>query len=251
MSAMVDGDDDWETWGRTDPYFGVVSHERFRRATFEEHRAEFFRSGEREVAASLEQLERLFGPVRRGRALDFGCGVGRLAIPLARGFDQAVGLDISPSMLAEAARNAAAAGVSNLTLARSDDQLSGAPGEFDLVYSYIVLQHIPVARGMALFERLLGKVRPGGSFSLHMTIGRGGAREALRRWVRYTRLGNAAANLLRGRPIATPVMQMNCYSAFEVLALLERRGIRDVVARPEWHGEHLMLSWLGRTPGAA
>ncbi len=33
---------DWKEWGERDPYFGVVSHEQFRRDRLAENRAEFF-----------------------------------------------------------------------------------------------------------------------------------------------------------------------------------------------------------------
>jgi trans-aconitate methyltransferase len=45
------------------------------------------------------------------RLLDLGCGTGRLTLPLARHVAEAVGLDAEPEMLAEAARQAPAAGV--------------------------------------------------------------------------------------------------------------------------------------------
>ena len=42
----VDSDSVWQRYGATDPYFGVVSEERFRRGRLDERaRAEFFRCG--------------------------------------------------------------------------------------------------------------------------------------------------------------------------------------------------------------
>jgi 2-polyprenyl-3-methyl-5-hydroxy-6-metoxy-1,4-benzoquinol methylase len=48
------------------------------------------------MVALLQRIETTLGPVARGRALDFGCGVGRLALPLVRdaGFARVVGVDI-------------------------------------------------------------------------------------------------------------------------------------------------------------
>ena len=59
-------------------------------------------------------------------------------------------MDVSPSMLAEARRNCEAHGVANVSLVPVRRQLSGAEGEFDLVHSYIVLQHIEIRRGRDL-----------------------------------------------------------------------------------------------------
>jgi len=37
-----------------------------------------------------------------GRLLDLGCGTGQLAIPLVKRFEQVIGMDPEPEMLAEA-----------------------------------------------------------------------------------------------------------------------------------------------------
>ncbi|HEV2885765.1 MAG TPA: methyltransferase domain-containing protein [Jatrophihabitans sp.] len=49
-----------------------------------------------------------------GRLLDVGCGPGSLTLLLAPWFEQATGLDADAEMLAEAARQAEAAGISNV-----------------------------------------------------------------------------------------------------------------------------------------
>ena len=50
-----------------------------------------------------------------GRLLDLGCGTGQVALPLAGRFEEVVGMDPEPEMLAEAALQAGAAAVSNVT----------------------------------------------------------------------------------------------------------------------------------------
>jgi SAM-dependent methyltransferase len=58
-----------------------------------------------------------------GRLLDVGCGPGSLTLLLAPWFEQAVGLDADAGMLAEGARQAGAAGISNVvwTNLRAED----------------------------------------------------------------------------------------------------------------------------------
>ncbi|MEZ0334809.1 MAG: methyltransferase domain-containing protein [Gemmatimonadales bacterium] len=51
----------------------------------------------------IAAAEEVFGPFRRNIALDFGCGVWRLTRPLSERFQHVIGVDISSSMLDEAA----------------------------------------------------------------------------------------------------------------------------------------------------
>ncbi|MEU6827744.1 class I SAM-dependent methyltransferase [Nocardia beijingensis] len=69
-----------------------------------------------------------------GRLLDLGCGTGQLTVPLARHVADAVGMDPEPTMLAEAARRAEAAGVANVTWVQGGSaDLPGELGGFRLV----------------------------------------------------------------------------------------------------------------------
>jgi len=71
----------------------------------------------------------------RGRLLDAGCGPGILALRLAHLFEQVVGLDPDPDMLAQAARRAAEQGIANVgwVQARAEDLPDAAPGPYRLV----------------------------------------------------------------------------------------------------------------------
>lgn len=209
-------------------------------------RDEFWQLGEGQVAERLGAAEHAFGPLRRTRALDFGCGVGRLSLPLARRFEKVVGMDIAPAMLAEAARNAAEAGLGNLDLRLSDDALAGATGAFDLVMSSIVLQHIDVRRGMRIFRELLERVAQGGVIAVDLCIDRRDtSAQALRYWLeRYVPGVHALFNIARGRPASEPFMQMNAYSLDEVTQLAESRGFGPAVVVTVPHGRFMVAQLL-------
>lgn len=247
---MIDTDRHWDKWGREDPYFGVLAEDRFRSTSIADSRGAFLETGRVFIADLLAQFERQFGKLERGRALDHGCGVGRLTLPLADHFSEVVALDVSAPMLAEAERNAAESGKSNIRFLPADDQLSGASGQFDFVNSFITLQHVPVRRGLPIFFRLIDRVKPGGGFHLHVSF----RTETLNWRLLYWASANVPGvkiwqNICAGRAWNAPAMQMNNYPLARMLARLAAQGITDLKIVTEHHPRFTMCSLLGRKPG--
>ncbi len=232
---MAKSDRNWEIWGERDPYYAVLTKPRFRSEAIEAHKSEFFASGGAYITDMLALLERHFGALHRDRALDFGCGVGRLTLPLADAFASVVGLDVSPAMLREAALNSQARAIEYLL---SDDDLSRVEGSFDLVNSSIVFQHIPVKRGMRILRHLLERTRLGGGCLIHLSIKRRSSplSEARYRLRHNLPGGQALLNFLSGKAADTPVMEMNEYPLDEVLRLFHQLGFEDLLARYGDHG---------------
>ena len=135
----------WKQLAKEEPYSAIIAHET---------RTDFFASGNRHVQDVFRLIHRLEPEFAPRRALDFGCGVGRVLIPLALRCDEAVGVDISTEMLDEARRNCAERGCTNVEFATELDQLANEP-KFDLVHSFIVLQHLSPTRGQAIISALV------------------------------------------------------------------------------------------------
>ena len=104
---------------------------------------EFMKAGEREIALLFHRFAELQLKCPRSRALDFGCGVGRLTQALARRHEAVVGADISPVMIELARRlNRYPDKVEYVCTAQHGlDTLRAA--SFECIYSNIVLQHVP------------------------------------------------------------------------------------------------------------
>ncbi len=230
-------DREWEKWGRQDPYFGVLTDDRYRARNLDAAaKEEFFRTGAEHVDAIRVACKRYFGvDLAPQRALDFGCGTGRVLIPLAAVAGEVVGVDVSESMLAEAAANCAERSIGNAVLELSDDTLSRLSGTFDLVHSSIVFQHIPPKRGLALFERLLDLLAPGGIGVLHFTYAREHRRHpfgpspvvrAVRRRLSWVKRN--VARRFSSQPSADPEMQMNAYELRKVIYAIQSRGCDEV-----------------------
>ncbi len=101
----------------------------------------FFATGEAEIEVVLAHLRRLgLEPHGAGRALDFGCGAGRLTRALTTRFDQCIGVDISASMLELAKQHSPRV---FFELNETGDLRRYADSSFGFIYSSIVLQHMP------------------------------------------------------------------------------------------------------------
>lgn len=101
---------------------------------------EFFATGADVVRALETELKRI--PKAR-RALEIGCGPGRLMRPMARHFEEIHGIDISDEMIRRAESNLASTPNAYPRHAESSDLSGFTDGYFDFVYSYAVFQHIP------------------------------------------------------------------------------------------------------------
>ena len=246
---MLSTDEAWEKFGRQAPYFGVLADERFAADRIHENRDEFFATGRGFVAQLIERYERHFGELPRGRALDHGCGVGRLTFPLAAEFGSVVGIDISPSMLAEAGANAREFRIANIEFALADDRLSNADGGFDFVNSYITLQHIPVRRGLAILSRLIDKVKLGGGFHVHLSIRTDRKRSRALWWASHHIPGvKIWQNVMAGRPWNAPAMQMNNYPLAAVITQMAAQEVSEFLVTTERHDKFLTLSLVGKKP---
>src|SRR5688500_12436025 len=100
---------------------------------------------------------------RRRRALEIGCGPGRLMTPMSWSFGEIHGVDVSDGMIRLAIKNLQEIPNAFPRLTKGTD-LGVYPDDFfDFVYSYAVFQHIPSAdvifRYLAEARRVL---KPGG-----------------------------------------------------------------------------------------
>jgi SAM-dependent methyltransferase len=149
---------DWNRRAREDVHFYVA----FGRRGQEEH--EFLESAA-EVASALEtELSRLPpSPSKERRALEIGCGPGRLMRPMSRHFGEIHGVDISDEMIRLAANQLKDIPHAHAQVTPDSRLGMFAGGYFDFVYSYIVFQHIPDRDVVLNYLSEAGRVlKPGG-----------------------------------------------------------------------------------------
>lgn len=102
------------------------------------------------------------------RVLDVGCGVGRWSRLLAARGARVTGVDLSPTMIAEAERRAAASGLSSrCRFSVQDSTALEIDGTFDLIVCVTVLQHVLDAGALrSALERMTLHLAPGGRLVL-------------------------------------------------------------------------------------
>jgi SAM-dependent methyltransferase len=243
-------DSAWEEWGRRDPYFGVITNPKYRRVGMsQDAKREFFDDGALLVNYLMARIKKHIDPkFAPNKALDFGCGVGRLLVPLAGIAEEVVGLDVSPSMLEEARRNCDDRQLGNVRFLLSDDDLSALTDTFDLICSFIVFQHIPVQRGRAIFDKLLRHLRPGGVGAIHLTYSK--IRFALSHGMPPPELSSTATTPQSVRTNEDPEMQMNPYNLNEILFLAQCRGVQRTYVEFSDHGGELGVFLFFSVTGA-
>ena len=151
---------DWNRRALEDASFYVAFYKR-------DQPADAFHDSAREIVRELfPEISRLRRESPEDpfiRALEIGCGPGRLMLPMSRHANEIHGVDISEEMISLAAQRLLNVPHAHVQ-ANSGYDLSGFPdGHFSLVYSCIVFQHIP-SREIVLNYLLEAKrvLRPGG-----------------------------------------------------------------------------------------
>ena len=217
----------WEELARREPYFRVLTHEGAVESVGERQSVEaFFETGEADVVSLLDAIASLAGhPVSLTSTLDFGCGAGRLTLPLARRSASIVACDIAPTMLVHARRNAERAGLDNVTFLESADLAQLPDASFDFICSLLVLQYIPATAGYAILRELLRTLAPGGIAALHLMFRR--PRPTRRPLATMARL-RKATGASRTRDAVDPFTAINEYDRKAVLDEIEAADARCI-----------------------
>jgi len=128
---------------------------------------QFAASGRREVDMFLAHAGLV--PDRSLTVLEIGCGIGRMTARLAEIYGRVVALDVSKVMLDRAANELAGRDNISYVLGSGSDLAGVESASVDVVFSYIVLQHVPTVAGQLEYFRETRRVlRPGGAAAIQI-----------------------------------------------------------------------------------
>lgn len=264
----------WNGMGEEDPLFAVLTQPGKEQNRWQ--REEFLETGRRNIEAMLKLISEKGLNLKHGRALDFGCAVGRLSQALCEHFDEVDGVDIAPSML-KVAREWNQHGEHCRYHLNEENSLKLFEDQsFDFICTMITLQHMRpeyAANYIAEFARVLA---PGGALLFQIpdqrlakplitrdSVPAGSSLKTgffqkltgqlKKLWTRETPLPAVAAAPLKPATPSTFRMEMYCIPETEVVPMLQSLGLNVVcVTQNSWAGPHFISkTYLAQRPLAA
>jgi len=150
----------WDELGRQDPLWAILTNPAKKGKKWDKE--EFFQTGEYDIKSVLDYTGALKLRYPRARALDFGCGVGRLTQALCNHFQECWGVDIAQSMIDFARQYNQHGSRCKYYVNESDDLGLFEDDSFDFIYTNIVLQHIDPSYSKNYIKEFLRTLRPTG-----------------------------------------------------------------------------------------
>lgn len=224
----------WAEAGREMPHWSVLTQDQFRPDEIAANIDAFYATGCGD-AQLLESLLTRHGilPESLRHAVEFGCGVGRATLWLARLFDRVTGCDISRPHLDLAVEQAAARIVDNVAWHHStiDSPMppAGPGGGWDFWFSRIVLQHNPPPVAAHLLRMAFAGLRPGGVVVFQVLTDCHGYSFSI------------DAYLARSEP---PAMELHVLPQAAVFALAREAGLEVLEVRPDDVAEAGNTAWV-------
>ena len=209
----------WEHLGNEKAHWSVLASDAFLPTSLYGSIDTFWASGELDVSQAIRALSQ-FGSshLEQKVCVEYGCGVGRLTVNLAKSFKFVHAYDISHNHLAHARARASEVGAANIEFHECSDDFRVAMAPCDFFYSIIVLQHNPPPVILELIRIALKALKPGGIAMFQVPTYILGYRFRLSEWL-------ATDHKLE--------MQMHCVPQDAVLEIISASGCRLLSVRED------------------
>jgi ubiquinone/menaquinone biosynthesis C-methylase UbiE len=184
-----------------------------------------FATGRHDIQAALQRIATHGIGLNFEKALDFGCGPGRITQALAEHFREVHGVDIAASIIAKARElNKHGERCAYHLNDRPDLRLFEA-NTYDLVYSWLVLQHMPKQLSLGYLAEFARVTKPGGVMVFQIPDRRQDARPS-----GNGRQEDLPLEFWQGQE---PIMLMCETPSAEVVKVLEEAGARVIEAEED------------------
>lgn len=156
----------WDKLGENDPLWAILTDPVKKGNKWDIN--EFFSTGTEEINLVIKHLKGLPAEFSCKKALDFGCGVGRLTQALAGYFEEVCGIDIAPSMIEAARQFNRYPNKCKYYLNKADNLNLFKSDTFDFIYSNIVLQHMKSRYSKSYIKEFMRILASKGVLVFHM-----------------------------------------------------------------------------------
>ena len=207
----------WSHLGATQPHFSVLTDTQFLPENLDKNLDKFWASGETEAVEIEKMLVRHnFDSLSTKTCVEFGCGVGRVTMGLARRFNQVDAYDISQGHLFHAEQHSKELKLSNCRFNLCSDNILDPLKMCDFFYSRIVFQHNPPPVIYHLIRNALRALNPGGIAIFQVPTYIIGYHFSINEWITTDHKLDMQMHCLPQQVIFEIIMNENC-------ALLEVR----------------------------
>ncbi|MBE2259449.1 MAG: class I SAM-dependent methyltransferase [Rhodobacteraceae bacterium] len=201
----------WTHLGAVKPHFSVITDNQFLPENIGDSIDRFWASGEAEAMDVQRILERQkFFALSSKTCVEYGCGVGRVTMGLARRFRKTHGYDISRGHLAHARQRAHQIALTNVFFHQCDDDVLADLERCDFFYSRIVFQHNPPPIIAELIRKALRAVNPGGIAIFQIPTYGFGYRFALKEWLAADQALDMQMHCLPQEKVFSLIAETNC-----------------------------------------
>lgn len=220
----------WNAFAKIDPLWAILTLNDKKGNKWQiDH---FFDTGVHEIESVVQQLSDMGVNILRKKALDFGCGVGRLSQALALHFDEVWGLDIAPEMIALANLYNKQGHKCRFFLNDKNNLKILDDAQFDFIYTNIVLQHMKPKYSKQYIAEFARILKPFGIAVFQLPSERIRSNVWYKKFLRRILMTAFTDFLFRMRlslmSIARngPTMDMYSIKKKQVIALLKQHGFR-------------------------
>ncbi len=240
----------WDDFGKTDPLWSIMTVKEKKNNKWD--LKDFFGTGAEKAEHLIKEIKFSNPSAKYGKALDFGCGAGRITNHLGNYFQEAIGADIAPSMIELAKKYKTNANCKFLVNKDPDLKLF-YDNSFDFVFSLITLQHMKQKYSQGYIKELARVLKPEGTIIFNLPSKSKSFKDGLIEFL-YPQPARTVAHFAKQKifnflklknPAQGPIMEMHYVNKKKVIKNLAEAGIKIIKVSEYFDGPLVCYEYLG------
>jgi SAM-dependent methyltransferase len=209
--------EEWEFLGKNEPFWSVVTQPKYYKNEFNQHREQFYQSGNHATQLFLTAMRRCgLNPKDYQTCLEIGCGVGRVTAHLASYFEKVIAVDISQFHLDYAKNYFQEKNIHNIVMELwSSPERIEHMTKVDAIHSLITFQHNPPPVMAWMLKVTLDNLNPGGVAFIQIPTYKSGYLFEIQRYLNSPKQNSMEMHFLPQPIVFKLIGQANC-SVLEV-----------------------------------